>query len=246
MSSPPPIPPNELAETIAQPYLSASGDFDDGRRSDSSWKGCVIGCLVVLGACCLLCAGIGYFAYSNFSTWVTQASRQALKATLEESDLPASEQEEILVQFDRVADAYHEGELSLQELGQAAQEIAESPLMGIIWLSAVEAKFLDPSGLSEEEKLAGQRTIARVVRGLVENRFSGEEIETLTDQVLIAPPQGQPNQQPQLKQSLTDEELRSLLADAQELADLKEIPDEDYEVKISELLRDTVDKVLGR
>lgn len=226
-----------------QPYVAPPGSSHQPEKKNS-WSGCLIGCLVVFGLCCVLCTGVGFYAYSNFSTWVTSAARQAVKAMLEDSDLPPQEQTDILAQFDRVADAYKDGQLTLQELGEAMQDLVESPLFGVVMLQAVETKYLDPSGLSEEEKSEAKRTIMRVVRGTIEERFSQQELETLTNQFL-SNPQRTPDEQPRLKPSLTDEELRSLLADAKDLVDSKEIPDEDYEVKISKVVQDIVDDVLS-
>ena len=122
------------------------------------------------------------------------------------------------------------------------EKLAESPIVGLIMLEAVEAKYIKNSGLSDEEKLDAERTMARVARGMIEERFEKDEFEKLSEHFLVETV-ANPNQ-PQLKQNLSDEELRAMLADAKELADSKEIPDEDYEFKISEVLRETVDEVL--
>ncbi len=50
--------------------------------------------------------------------------------------------------------------------------------------------------------------------------------------------------QKSLKDKMTDEELRSLLTEAKERVDVKEIPDEDYDFQFSEKIREIVDETL--
>lgn len=240
MSSTPPPFQSDPSQDPTQPYVPSGGDIDTPKKS--GWGGCLIGCLVTFGICSVLCAGVGYYVYSNASTWIAGLARQGIEAGLKETDLPAEEQTAILEQFDRVVDAYEAGELTLEELGPAMEKLAESPIVGLIMLEAVEAKYIKNSGLSDEEKLDAERTMARVARGMIEERFEKDEFEKLSEHFLVETV-ANPNQ-PQLKQNLSDEELRAMLADAKELADSKEIPDEDYEFKISEVLRETVDEVL--
>ncbi len=244
MNNPPP-PPQQDGST--QPYASPEGQVDAPKKS--GWSGCLIGCLVAFGLAVLLCGGVGFYAYSNASTWIISAARQGVSQLLQDSDLPAEEQTAIMDQFDRVTTAYQEGEITLQELGPVMQELVESPLMGAILLKAVESKYIDPSGLDDEEKADGKRTMHRLVRGMVEEKFDKDEIQKITSHFLLeTQPNGAPANpnQPQFKQSLTDEELRELLADGKTLADEKEIPDEDYDVKLSELIERVVDEALSK
>lgn len=238
-STPPPF-QSDPSPDPSQPYVSSGTDIDTPKKS--GWGGCLLGCLVTFGICCVLCAGAGYYVYSNASTWISKIARQGIEAGLQETDLPPEEQTAILEQFDRVVAAYDAGELTLEELGPAIEKLAESPIVGLIMLEAVEAKYIKSSGLSDEEKTAAQRTMVRVARGMIEERFEKEEFEKLSKHFLVETVSN-PNQ-PQLKQNLSDEELRAMLADAKELADSKEVPDEDYEFRISEVLRNTVDELL--
>ena len=242
---PPPPPPQpgtyQATQSAPGPYVAPSGGFDDPKRS--GWSGCLIGCLVTFGICCVLCAGTGYFVYSNASKWIISTAREGVRTVLEESELPLEEQTEILDQFDRVATAYQNGDVTLEELGPAFEELFKSPVLMSIMVKAIESKYLEPSGLSDEEKDQGRRTLMRVMRGVLEEEFEEADIKKLASRFLKNPDH-KPDEQPELKDSLTDEELRELLAEAKSLADTKEIPDEDYDVKISEVVKRIVDNVL--
>ena len=247
MSNPPPPPPPHDPQHA---YVAPAGQVDEPKRSN--WTGCLVGCLIAFGVCAVLCAGVGYWTYSNMSTWIATVARQGIEAALEEANLPAEEETAILEQFDRVVDSYQAGEASLEDVGEIMENITKSDITGLITLQAIETKYLNSSGLSDEEKEEAKRTVMRVVRGAVEEKINEEELKKLTEHFLIKsdesaealPGDMQDIQPDDWKQSLTDDELRALLADAKELVNAKEIPDEDYEVQISSILRDAIDEVL--
>jgi len=50
-------------------------------------------------------------------------------------------------------------------------ELAKSPVMQSIVISAVESAYVEPSGLSAEEKQAAHLTLQRVLRGVFEQKI---------------------------------------------------------------------------
>lgn len=233
-----PTPP--LPHQHQQPYVAPAGEIADPDRN--KWSGCLIGCLVAFGFCCVMCAGAGFYVYMNAANWATTAGRAAFQAVLQESDLPREEQTAMLDQFDRVADAYQEGEVSLEELGQIVEGIAESPVTGLVMLKAIETKYLDPSGLSDEEKEESKRTILRVVRGVIDEQLDEDDIKQITKHFFVDSTNGK---QQELRPSLTDDELRALLTEAKDIVDSREVADEeDYDVKLSDVVREIVDEAL--
>ena len=93
----------------------------------------------------------------------------------------------------------------------------------------------------DEEKVDGRRTIQRLARGVVEKTISQSDLEQISDGVTEIGPDG--NQK--MKESISDEELRTLLADAKQLADDNEIPDEEFVVDLAGEVRKMVDVLLG-
>ena len=57
------------------------------------------------------------------------------------------------------------------------QELAESPIFATIVVYTAEAKYLDPSGLPDEEKAEARITIQRFVRGAVEGTIEQQSID---------------------------------------------------------------------
>lgn len=243
MTNPPPVPPHQQG----QPYVAPPGRFDDNVEKKSWVPGCLIGCLITLGICGVLCAGVGYYAYSNASKFAIQTARAGVEAMLQESDLPQEERDAIMVQFERVATAYENGDITLEETGQLMQDLLESPLMSIVILDQIEMRYLDSSGLSEEEQEEAKQTLARIVRGAQEKKLDQKELEELSRHVLVDPDEDAgPNQQRELKTTMTDEELRTFFAEAKQLADEKEIPEDVVPDKISEVIRGVVDEALQK
>lgn len=242
MNNPPPPPPYQPE----QPYVAPDGNFDDGPKK-KGWSGILVGCLVAFGISVVLCAGVGFYAYSQASTWIIAGVRTTAEAVLKDSGLPAEEQNAILEQLDRVTTAYENGEITMEELGVMMQDLAESPMIGIVMLQAIEVKYLNSSGLSEEEQEAGKRVIMRVVRAAQEKKLEKDEIDNLSRHILTEADASKPQgQQQQLRPSLTDDELRAFFAEAKELVDEKEIPDEDYEFQISDIIKQEVDEALAK
>jgi len=236
MSSPPPPPPPH--QTGFDPYVAPPGQYEEPKKG---WSGCLIGCLVAFGLCLVMCAGAGLYIRANAKTWVSNVAREGIKTVLADSGLPQEEQNAIQRQVNRVADAYEAGDISNQELAEIMQELAQSRLMGVITLQAVDAKYLQSSGLSDEEKTEAKRTLMRVVRGAIEEKLSEQQMKDLGDHFLKP---GSSENQKQLRNSLTDEELRTFITEAKEMADGAEIPDEDYDVQLSEEIKKAIDKAL--
>jgi hypothetical protein len=238
----------EPAEKETPPYPQQTGEafaaevVEPPRRS--GWTACLIGCLViaVIGVC--VCGGVVWYFYANvghFKSLMADAARQAIVSGIRESELEESEKQAIIAQVDRVIDQYKAGDISLQQLQQVMEQLAESPLMGAIVVFSVEANYVEPSGLDEEEKQQARRTLQRVLRGVTEEKIRMEELEPAMEHVTVQRAGGSR----ELKQSISDEDLRAFLSDLKEKADQAEIPDEPFEIRISDEFRKAVDRALG-
>lgn len=213
-------------------------------KTGSGWSTCLIGCLILflVGVC--ICGGVGLYAYRNIgkaTAFVADMTRDTIVSGIEESDLNEEEKEAIVVQVDRVVDQYKSGEITLSDLQRVMQELAESPVMGAIIILSIEAKYLAPSGLSDEEKQQARLTMQRVLRGVTEESIDQDDLKPAMAYVMIERADGSQ----ELKESLTDRELRDFLVELKQQADQAEIPEEPYEVKISDEFRQAIDRALN-
>ena len=235
MSTPPP-----LDET--QPYMPPDGDQE---KPKNGWmRGCLIGCLAVGAISTLICAGVGYYIYKNGPRIAIQSARQALTSVLAESNLPEEERQAIMGQFDRVGDGYLEGELTMLELGSMGEDLLESPMLSALFISVVEMAHLEESGLSEEEKTAGRDALKRIVNGAMTDMLDPAELDSIMNHLRQNPNATNPAEKIAIKERFSDQELRALIADAQEICADKEIPLEGVEIKISEKMKAIIDKYL--
>jgi hypothetical protein len=130
--------------------------------------------------------------------------------------------------------------LSIEQLVGIVEEVVHSPLLTLFVVSAVERQYLESSGLSDEEKTEGRQTLRRFVRGAVDRKIS----EDASDAALSHVAEKQPDGTWQLKQRVSDAELRAALAEAKRAADEAGIPEQPEAVDASAELKRIVDEAM--
>ncbi len=207
----------------------------------SKGMGCLIGCLGTLLVMVLVCGGVAWWGYTYGPGMLAGQFRDAMVQVVNESELSPEDKQEVIKQINRVVDKYRSGEINGEQLVKVLQELGESPVMAVVMLYAVEEKYIKPSGLSAEEKEAARLTLQRVLRGVVEKKINPDSLQSAIDMVME--PGG--GEQKKIKEQLTDDELKAFLAELKKHADEAEIPEEPYEVRIGQEVKDAVDRALG-
>ncbi|PQO37903.1 hypothetical protein [Blastopirellula marina] len=225
---------------------------EDNRRS-SGGSGCttiVIGCLVF----CLVLAGIacGTGLYFTFTTNWTQvfkdvnaaaanAVESGINSVIDDTDLPEAQKDGMKAQITRLADGYREGKITLEQLKEVGDKMMKSPMMSAIPVEAARAKYIAPSGLSDAEKADAVKQMQRVAHGMLDKKITNEELETLVEGKIA-----DKNSEGKLefRDKVSDEQLREFITACKELADSKEIPDQNYEIDFAAEMKKAVDAVL--
>ncbi len=206
---------------------------------------CLIGCLGMTLVLMLVLAGGIWLIYASrdkIKAFVSDTAREAIVSGIRESELDEEEKQAVIDQVDRVADLYKSGEITTEQLGRIMEELAQSPLMGAIVVISIESQYLHPSGLSDEEKQQGQRTMQRVYRGVLEEKIQQEELDDALEYVADR----RDDRSIEWKAAVKDDELREFLRLLQERADAAGIPDEPFEIRISEQFQMAVDRALAK
>jgi hypothetical protein len=226
------------AEHRFDPY----GDEPQREKRQRSWLStCLIGCLVIV-VVGLLVVGVGvYWITQNWRGWTSTAGAQAVMQNVNASDLPEQEKREIEVQVKRVADAFGDGRISFEQLGKIIEKLMESPVLTTIIVSTAETKYLDPSGLSDEEKDEARITIQRFTRGAVDGTIDQNSMDMALEH--IADPQEGGGWR--LRMRVSDAELRAFLAVAKAEADEANIPEEPEEFDASDEIKRIIDDAMG-
>jgi hypothetical protein len=212
-------------------------------KSGSGMKIVLIILLVLLVLFAIACGGCVYGIYyvaTNAKAIAANAVRDALIQSIQESDLRPEDKTAIVAQLNRVTDEFKAGRITVEDLGTIMTNLAESPLITLGMVYLIEEKYIKPSGLSQEEKDEARLTLQRAARGVFEKKISQQDLENISDQVSTRDAEGNRN----LKEKISDEELRTFLADLKRLADDAAIPEEPYEVNVGAEFKKAVDQAL--
>ncbi|MBC7821658.1 MAG: hypothetical protein IAG10_32630 [Planctomycetaceae bacterium] len=205
-----------------------------GCRNFAMGCGCALGCLL------LVVVGIGVWVAMNWKTLSADFTKKVAADAVAQSSLAPEDKVRVLNRINQLADDFKDDKVSLEQLGKVMEEIAKSPLLPLGLLMVADEKYLKPSGLSDDDKEAGRRTLQRFARGAFEKSIADgdvkEVMKLLTDR--------QADGSEKLKERLTDAELEAFLAKAKEKADAADVPDEAFEVNIADELEKAIDKVL--
>jgi hypothetical protein len=218
---------------------------DMNYRADKPKRGwgrtCLVGCLWTGAVLAVVVTVLGFWIGRNWRDWVSSFGSQAMKETIKAANIPQQEKNELGVEIDRIAEAFREGKLSGEQVATIMSMIMKSPLAGAIAVAVADAQYFDASGLSDEEKTAGRVTLQRFTLGAIDGRIP----EAKRDEVLalIGDKDGRGNWQ--LRDRVSDEELRAFLAKAQAEADAAGIEPQPAAVDLSDELKRIVDRALA-
>jgi hypothetical protein len=218
---------------------------DMNYRADKPSRGwgrtCLMGCLWTSAVLVVVITLLGIWAAPRLRGWFASIGSQAIKQSIQAANLPQQEKDELGVEIDRVAEAFREGKLSGDQVGAILTMIMKSPLAGAIAVAVADAQYFDASGLSEEEKTAGRLTLQRFTLGAIDERIP----EAKRDEVLALIGEKDAKGNFQLRERVSDEELRAFLAKAQAEADAAGIEPQPPAVDLSSELKRIVDQALA-
>ena len=207
------------------------------RRPRSKWANCLIGCLIVLGIAVVIAIVAGIWIVRNFRGWAADVGSQAINQRIDASELPAQKKIEVKKQVDRVAKAFGDGRISFQQAGDIVQKLTESPLMPTLVVAAVDMKYFDASGLSNDEKAAGRITLKRFARGVIDKKIDHKDV----DAVMVHVADRGSDDSWKLRRTVSDAELRAALTEAKAKADEVGVAAQPEEIDPSDELKKIID-----
>jgi hypothetical protein len=181
----------------------------------------LIGCLVVFVTMVALAILAGVWISHRWRDWASTVGSEALKEVVAGSDLSPQEKQAIGDQVDRVADGFRSGRLSLQQMKAIIEQVSKSPLMTTIMVTAADKQYFAHSGLSDAEKVEGRQTVRRFARGAIDHKIDQAGMDAALSHVSDR----ERNGNVQMRQHVSDEELRAFLTEAKLQADKAAIPD---------------------
>ncbi len=210
------------------------------RKERGCAGGCLKGCFIAL---LLMVAGIvvlGFFVSRNWRGWTVSLADYFIQESLDASNLPAEEKQEIRKELRRPLDALKAGELSIEQFEQLGNVLIESPLLPSLAVTVVETKYFLRSGLTPEEKSAGKIALRRFVHGAIKEKIDDPAIERVLSHVA-----DRNGDEWKFRDKVTDDELRDLIISAEQESDKAGIPENVEEIDPSDEIRKIIDQVMG-
>jgi hypothetical protein len=193
----------------------------------------------------LSCGGAIWYVTVNAKNLATTFIAQAVKQTIEGSQMRAEDKKEVIAQIDRVAEGFKQNKINGEELGKIMEGMGKSPLMVVLIVYGVTYDYINRPGQDPAVKSEAERTLQRIARGVAEKKITGDDLEEPFSSISQDSDQPrQPGQPPQPKQQVSDEDLKKFLADLKMLADEKEIPDEPFELDVGKEVKRIVDEAV--
>ncbi|WP_442482361.1 hypothetical protein [Aeoliella sp. SH292] len=204
-------------------------------------SGCLKGCLIAFVVLVIISLLAAWWISRNLRSWMSAGAEQGINELIDQSDLPEAEKAELKAESKRVTAGIADGSISWDQFGQITIGVMESPLVPMFMVKSIESQYLNPSGLSEEEKVEGRKTLERYASGLMTKAIPVES----ADQVLSHVADKDSNGTWEMRAQVSDEELREALATAKQQADDAGVPEEVPPVDPSAELKKILDGIIG-
>lgn len=218
--------------------IRSSGAEKRGMRR-GGWQ---TGCLIALGVVVLLVVAAGVTLALTWKRIAAAGINAVTTQLVTQSSLPKDQQDRIVAKVHGVTDDFVAGKITKEQFGKLAETISTSPLVPLGIVMVVEERYFAKSGLTAEEKAEGKKSVRRFARGVADETLKPDDMQTALS--YISTMRG-PNHH-ELKQTVTDEELRKFLAEVKEKADKAAVADDAPELNIADEIEKVIDKALAK
>ncbi len=214
---------------------------EPGQKSGGC-RNIAIGCGIAVLVVVIIGGVAGWYIGRNIKSWSAQGIAAVLESGIREMQLPADQEQRLLAKVDYLKNEFIAGNITFEQLGEIGLRLSEGTFFQAGMIHLAETQYIQPSGLSDEEKVEGSLAMQRILRGFcVDETISDQDIE----EVMIPITYEEPDGTRQLKDNLTDDELRTFIDLAEEKADAAGVPDEPYKVDLAAEFERAIDEVLA-
>ncbi len=230
-------------------------------KSSSCLKVLGIGCVVVvfLG---VLAVGAGvYFIKTRGLDLAASAITAMSEGMLKESQLTDSDKEGVRTEIARFTSRLKAGEISMEQVKKLGDQFEQGSLPALLFLQAVAAGKLVPQGIPEEESAAARLNAQRLQRAAVEGKVTPQELKKILNEVFPREEKEAPKAESESpgwlvdfrdrdflksrEKEITAEDWRPAMALIKQMADESGIPNEPYQLELTQEIRKLVDQVLS-
>jgi hypothetical protein len=199
--------------------------------------GPAVGCLAFIGVLAVI-AIVGLVILSMNA--VSIATSMAVSA-VEQSDLPKTEKEDLIRMTKRLDQEYEAGKISDQQMSRIFERIEKSPVTEVSRVYALTELWLEPSGLSQDEKRQARRTLNRLAHALHDGSVNREDFKQALQPL---DQEGFFGQGFQPKRDPSDEQLREALGNLRQRLDEAGVPKDPEPYSLSAQLAKAINQAL--
>ena len=218
----------------------------------------LIGCGVVI-LIFLILAGVGtYFVVSNARTWTADATTSGIDKMLAQAKIDPVEHAEIMAHVDNLMERFVEGEVEWAEFGTIADELMHSPVIPAALVIGLDQLYFSKSGLPAEEQAQARVELARYTQGLFDELLPPNSVnEVLAPVITNTPDKNDIKLNMKLDENgrtitalksadkVSDDELRTLIANAKAKADEVGVTQTPHEIDLSDEIARAIGIALG-
>ena len=211
------------------------------------------GCLKAAGIGCAVVAVIGIIIGVVVVTQGKKLAKMGIakgvsfttKTVLQSTGLPQAEVDRAMVPINELSDKIRNDEISMEQVQRLTEAFTQGPVITMLYAVGFQFTLLGSSGLSPQEKADGEKTAQRFLRGVLDDKISGSEVERVIA-LYTEDTQGASGQQmPMPKGSIPDDEVRQVLQIMSEAADKAGVSSEPAPVDVAGIIERTIDQALG-
>lgn len=195
---------------------------------------------VIAGSAILLML---FFIGCGISTWYlfqqrTELAVRALRSDVipevQQSSLPPEEKAAVVQMLEQVVADGESGQLENWQSSGIMERLVRSPILEWGNLVAVEAMVENSEAFSEEERQHAKRQFSRLKQAVEQNEATAVDFHDVLLPVLS---EAEPGKRRRLVRDIDAEQLREVVHRAEMVADRSRIPDQDFDVRLSEIIR---------
>jgi hypothetical protein len=201
------------------------------------------GCLIALAVVVVLFVVGGVFVWTQWRGWTATGVVAVAEQVIEASELAEDQKQQIMGEIESLATDFKNKDITLEQLVEVGSAIGESPLLPVVAVMAAESRYVEGSGLTDEEKADARLQLQRLARGVYEDKITPDEAASAADEIMV---RTNDNYQLADPETVDDEDLRQLTAELKAAADKANIPNEPFEIDIAAEFKKAIDEALGR
>ncbi|MEL6497254.1 MAG: hypothetical protein AAF937_08330 [Planctomycetota bacterium] len=236
------------------------------KRNGGPGKIIAVGCLTVVFIVIILGVIGGVAISTNWPAieaklreWGSSGVTEIMANGIRDTDLTNEQKRELIARVDAMGDEFKAGTLTIDDLKKIGETLETSPLIPIGIVEAMNAVYIKPSDLTDEEKAEAMRLNQRLARGMFEERITPEELEPVLEPISTGGGASVTSRESgdgeigtfrinDLKdpEKITADELRQYMANARSLLEQKAIADEPFEIDVVEEFDKVIEEAIGR